>query len=195
VPAGQDQIFTAKTFPGSPHMVSWHPTATGAMSTRTGPAGSMSFVGDPFGFQPATFTTDPFKKDTLITGVPQLSLAASMTMPMTYLIGNLYEESPDGKLRRLSVFAINPVLRNGLDKVSPVTPGERYMLHPPGWPMAQNVLKGDRLVLQISTADSDKFPFFSIDPNVQIFTGRGGTTLQLPVIDNPVLYEDNLPLK
>jgi hypothetical protein len=61
--------------------------------------------------------------------------------------------------------------------------------------MAQNVRKGHRLVLQITTADVDKFPFFSIDPHIEIYTGRDGTALQLPVIDNPVLYDDTLPLK
>jgi len=71
----------------------------------------------------------------------------------------------------------------------------RYTLQPPRWPMAQNVRKGDRLDLQITTADSDKFPFFSIDPNVTVFTGEGGTVLQVPVVDYAVLYKDNLRLK
>jgi hypothetical protein len=47
----------------------------------------------------------------------------------------------------------------------------------------------------VTTSDPDKFPFFSVDPNVTVFTGRGGTVVSVPVIDNPVLYPDTLPLK
>jgi len=197
VPAGRDQIFTTNTFPGHPRMVSFHPTDDGNLSAYRTRQGSVSFAGDPFGSQAATFQTARFDRDVLMTGVPQLSLVASMTMPMTYLIANLYEESPNGQLRRLTTFAMNSVLRDGMDQVSLATPGVRYTLHPPGWPMAQNVRRGDRLVLQITTADPnmDKFPFFSLDPRVTVYTGPGGTVLQVPVIDNPVLYNDNLSLK
>jgi len=196
VPAGRTEIFTTKTFPGQPRMLDLSPTTTGRLSPDQGRPGSMSFVGTPFGYPSLTFATKPLSSDVLMTGVPQLSVAASMTMPMTYIIANLYEENPDGDMRRLSVFAINPILRESLETLSPVLAGQRYVLHPPGWPMAQHVRKGDRLVLEITTADNtDKFPFFSTDPNVVIYTGTPDTVLRVPVIDNPVLYDDNLPLK
>jgi len=197
VPTGRTQIYTTDVFPGHPRMVDFHPYADGDLSAQNTKPGSVSFFGEPFGSQSATFETPPFDRDVLLTGVPQLSIVASTSMPTgTYLTANLYEQSPKGDQRRLSVFAINTVLRDGLDQVSLVTPGVRYTYHPPGWPMAQNVRKGDRLVLQITTSDlNDKFPFFSIDPNVTVFTGRGGSVLTIPVVDDPVLYPDKLSLK
>jgi predicted acyl esterase len=199
VPSGRTEIYTADRFPGSPRMVDFYPAANGALTASNGPPGSVSFAGDPFGnFSPAstgsaTFKTAPFTSDVLMTGVPQLTLVASITAPMTYLIANLYEEDERGDRRRLSQFAINPVLRDGLDRVSPVVPFRQYELHPPGWPMAQHIRRGDRLVLRVTTSDPDKFPFFSVDPKVSVYTGRGGTVLSVPVIDDPVLYPDTLP--
>jgi hypothetical protein len=198
VPAGRTQIYTTNAFPGHPRMVDFHPYANGALAADNTRPGAVTFFGEPFGSQGATFATKPFDRDVLLAGVPQLSIVASTSIPAgTYLTANLYETDADGgNQRRLSVFAINTVLRDGRDQVSVVTPGVRYTYHPPGWPMAQNVRRGDRLVLQITTSDlNDKFPFFSLDPNVTIFTGRGGTVLTIPVVDNPVLYPDRLDLK
>lgn len=194
VPAGRTQVFAAPALP-PPRMVAFYPSDDGAMSTAAGGPGSSVFTGDPFGSPSLSFSTRPFQRDALMVGIPQLTLVAATTAPMTYLIGTLYEERSDGQLRRLSVFAINTVLRDGRDHVAPVLPLQRYVMHPPGWPMAQNVRRGDRLVLEISTADNDKFPFFSTDPYVQIFTGRGGTSLRVPIVDNAVLHDDTVPLK
>ena len=200
VPAGRDEIFTARRFPGSPRMAALHTSVGGRLQSRADEPGSLEFAGDPFGAGSERFTgaaefrTGPLREDMLLAGMPELTIAASFTTPMVHLIANLYEETDDGQWRRLTHFAINSALRDSLDNLSPALPGQRYVLRPPGWPMAHHARKGNRLVLRITTSDPDKFPFFAIDPRVVIFTGQRGTTLRVPVVDNPVLYEDRLPL-
>ena len=201
VPAGRDEIFTERRFPGSPRMLALHTSASGGLSTRPGRPGSVSYAADPFGWFDERFTgaaefkTPPLASDVLLVGVPEVVIEASETTPMLHFIANVYEEDEDGEWRRLSTCTINSALRYSLDSVAPALAGQRYTLDPPCWAMAQHVRKGHRLVLHIAASDPDKFPFFAIDPQVVVFTGQGGTTLRVPVIDSPVLYEDDLPLK
>ena len=90
--------------------------------------------------------------------------------------------------------AINPQLRDGLDTVSPVIPGQQMKLKPPCFPMSHHLQKGHKWALSFATSDDDKLPFFSIDPNVTIFTGGDATVIKLPQIENPKLYPDKFPL-
>ncbi|MGH2739626.1 MAG: CocE/NonD family hydrolase [Actinomycetota bacterium] len=196
------EIFTANSYPGDPRVVEFFPDADGTLNTTLADsAGSVSFTGDPRGFNSpaqtgaAIFRTEPFTKDTLYAGVPELDLAASVTAPRVHLIANLYDEDSSGQWRRISQFAINPELREGLDTVAPVIPGEQYLLQPPGWSMAHIMKKGHRLALRVTTSDPDKVPFFAVDPNITVFTGPDATVLRLPVIDNPVIYKDLLNLE
>jgi predicted acyl esterase len=112
-----------------------------------------------------------------------------------YLIGTLYDDSPDGSRRRLSQCAMNPELRDGIDKISPVVPGQVMGLKPPCFPMSQHWRKGHKLTLRITTSDPDKVPLFAIDPQITITSGAGATALKLPVIESPKLYDDRFRLK
>ena len=77
-----------------------------------------------------------------MAGVPTMELVASVTVPRVHLIANLLDEDADGKRRRISQFAINPELRNGIATETPVVPGERYTLEPPGFAMAHHMRPG-----------------------------------------------------
>lgn len=195
------EIVTAKQWPAPAKMVRFFPDASGGLGVTRSAAGEATFTGDPLGFNSPTdtdgamFATNPLKEDMVLLGVPKLKLAASVTAPHVHLIANLFDEHPDGTWRRISQFAINPVLRNGIDTLEPVVPAERYMMNPPGYAMAHRLRNGHKLVLRVTTSDPDKVPMFSIDPNVTVFTGPGGTVLQVPVIQNPVLYKDKFPLE
>ncbi len=131
----------------------------------------------------------------MIAGVPTMELVASVTVPRVHLIANLLDEDAEGKRRRISQFAINPELRNGIATETPVVPGERYTLEPPGFAMAHHLREGHRLVLQVTTSDPDKAPFFTIDPNVSVFTGPEGTNFTVPVVSAPSLAADNVPIQ
>ena len=111
-----------------------------------------------------------------------------------FTIGTLYDEGPEGDRRRISQFAINPELRSGVSTPSPVLPGQRYEMEPPGFAMAHDLRAGHRLVLRFTTSDPDKVPTFAADPNVTVFTGPNGTRLQVPVVTKPALVPDTVPL-
>jgi uncharacterized protein len=195
------EIFSPATWPPSSPSFSFYPSADGTMAGAQGEAGAPSFAGDPIGFENpgATgnleFTTEPAKQDMLFVGIPQLDLAASVTVPRVYLIGTLYDQDAQGERRRLTQCAMNPELRDGLETVSPVTPGQEMKLKPPCFPMAHHLRKGHQLVLRMTTSDTDKVPFFSVDPNITIFTGPNATVLKLPLIENATLYPDKFRLK
>ncbi|HYH59933.1 MAG TPA: CocE/NonD family hydrolase [Thermoleophilaceae bacterium] len=201
------EILTAKRWPVAKRTRTFFPTADGGLGTKA-PAeeGSQSFTGTPEGFaefasgEPSwqtgvSFATEPFKKNVVMAGIPDLELVASVTMPRVHLIANLLDEDAEGKRRRISQFAINPELRNGIGTETPVTPGERYTLEPPGFAMAQHIRKGHRLVLQVTTSDPDKVPMFSVDPQVTVFTGADGTNVTVPVVRKPRLVRDRVPLE
>ncbi len=198
----RNEIATARVFPGNPRMLTFYPDATGDLSTlKPFNSGEVHFAGDPTGaFAPmstggATFRTRPLDRNLLLVGVPKLRLAASVTVPRVHLIANLYDEFPDGELRRMSQFAINPELRNGIGSTELVVPGMRYVMRPPAFPMAHHLKKGHRLVLRVTTSDPDKIPTFAVDPNVRVYTGVSHTVVQVPVLDRPVIYRDTLNLK
>ncbi|WP_089337109.1 CocE/NonD family hydrolase [Blastococcus mobilis] len=186
--------------PSTTSMLTLHPAADGTLDS-TAPAlpGSVSFTGDPSGFTDpqgtggADFVSEPMAQDTVLAGKPLLDLVASVTAPRVHLIGTLYDESPEGDRRRISQFAINPELRVGVATPKPVVPGVLYEMQPPGFAMAHNLREGHRLTLRFTTSDPDKVPTFAVDPRVTIATGPGGTSLQVPVVDQPVLVDDTVP--
>lgn len=198
----QKAIYTSMSFPPKDaRPFALHPASASTM-TRTRPSpGSASFAGDPFGYFGSSFTngvafsTAPAKKDQLFVGVPKLRLAASVTVPRVHLIATVYDEDADGLRRRITQFAINPELRDGVKTAKVVLPGKKYVMNPPGWSMAHRLRKGHRLVLRVTTSDDDKVPFFAIDPNVTVYTGPGDTMLQLPLVANAKLYKDTFSLK
>ncbi|MEX2193868.1 MAG: CocE/NonD family hydrolase [Thermoleophilaceae bacterium] len=198
----RDQIHTADAWPGAPRALGLNPSASGGtLEPGEVEEGEASFIGDPLGVVDpqgtggVDFVSEPVEADTLFAGQPRLELAASVSAPRVHLIANVYDESPDGDRRRLSQCAINPELRNGIATNTPVVPGERYDMTPSCYAMAHNLRAGHRLVLRVTASDPDKVPIFALDPNITVFTGPGATALQLPVVDGPTLYEDDIPLE
>jgi predicted acyl esterase len=195
------EVLAATRFDEPSRMLVLHPRADGAMSTSPAPDGSVSFAGTPFGYFAndltggATFTSEPATKDVVLAGMPWMRLAASVTVPRVYLIGTVYDEAADGERRRITQFAINPELRDGIKVAKVVLPGVTYRMGPPGYAVLHHLRKGHRLVLRFTTSDPDKIPMFSVDPNVTIVTGPGDTELRLPVLDDPVLVKDTFPIK
>lgn len=193
------QVHTQRGWPGAPTKL---PLGTGADGTLVaggaGEAGTVSFAGTPEGFvdplnaAAAQFETAPFSADTMVVGVPELDLAASVTSPRVDLIATLYAKRDD-ELRRVTQWTINPLLRDGLATITPTIPAERMDLKPPAFPMAHTIRKGTSLVLRITTADPDKVPWAAIDPAVGVIAGPGATMLRLPVV-TPNAFPDTVSL-
>ena len=193
--------------PGATNLT-MYPAAENRSLSTTRPLvpGAASFAGDPRGFTApqatggVDFATAPMTADTVFAGEPQLDLVASVTVERVHLIATLYDESPpapDGSVarRRISQFAINPELRNGLDTVTPVVPLSPMTMQPPAMAMAHNLRAGHRLVLRVTTSDPDKVPTFAVDPMITVHTGPSGTVLRVPVVAGPTLVADSVPLE
>lgn len=176
------------------------------------PGGQVSFVADPLdgatnagtGADPddqfvasdvtgnVTFISAPVEQDTLFLGEPSLDLVASVSTPRAHLIATLYDKAPSGQLRRMTTFAINPELRNGLDRPFPAIPGQKMSLDPPGFHMAHHLRAGHQLVLRLTGSNQDKIATFAANPRVTVFLGPGGTQLRLPVVPDAVTIPDVL---
>jgi predicted acyl esterase len=198
----RDEVYTASSWqPGGTGKLELFPSADGGLgSTRPAEDGSVSFTGDPSGFDDpqaadaAEFSTEALGRDYLIAGEPKLDLVSSTTAPRVHLIANLYDENPEGDRRRISQFAINPELREGISTPKPAVAGERYSLDPPGFTMGHHLRQGHKLVLRVTTSDPDKVPTFAVDPQINVFTGPDGTAVSVPVVEGARLYPDTVPL-
>ena len=197
------EVLSAADWPVAKRTQTFYPAADGTLGQSRPASGSKSFVGTKQGFSEAlfvdptwktgtSFATAPFKRDMVMAGVPKLELHASVTAPRVHLIANLLDEDADGKRRRISQFAINPELRDGIATRKNVTPGQRYVLEPPGFVMAHHLRKGHRLVLQVTTADADKVALFAEDPRVTVYTGKDATAVSVPIVPNAKLTPDDV---
>ena len=201
---GQKEVLTAPSWPPATEELTFYARPAGKLGTSPSEAGdARTFTADPRGYvngregsRKVEFVSDRLGRDLLVVGIPQLQLALSQTSPRLHVIANLVQQFSPSQYprRRLGNCAINPELRNGLDTLTPVVPGERMTLFPSCWTSAQKLLSGSRLVLQVMTADDDHVPTFATDPQVTVFTGGEATKLTLPVVPSPELYPDTMDI-
>jgi hypothetical protein len=149
--------------------------------------GQLSFIGNVDGFQSrydggVDFETQPLARDVLIAGVPKLDLAFTGTSPRFHLVATLYQVAQDGGRRRISTCAMNPELRDGIETLAPVIPGQRLLVSPPCFTTAHRFPANSRIALKVNTSDPDHFPSHAVAPQVIVHTGQEGTRITLPVI-------------
>jgi uncharacterized protein len=196
------EVFTSNVWPPRvDETVTFFPNADGSMSSSAQgeDSGSDTYVADQRGFTSefntgnVSFETKPFKKDTLVVGIPKMRLTASVLgVTRVHLISSMYDVSGgEADLMGKAGFAINPELRDGIDKWQPVVPGEKMIMKLEGMAQAHMIEKGHKLRLTIASSHPDKVPTFAGGAHVTVYTGgKDGTTLSLPVIYNPKVYKD-----
>jgi uncharacterized protein len=194
---GEREVLLAKGYPVAKPSLQLFPSADGSLVGKAPVAGARSFTGDARGQlgQPTGrvfWETAPMTRDLVLAGIPELTMTASVTSPQVHLIANLLDKSPDGTTRRISQFALNPLLRDGLDKMSPVVPGSPMTMKLPAFAMAHRLAKGHSLVFEVRTSDPDKIALTAMDPRVTVMTGAEATSLRLPVVNAPRIARDTL---
>ena len=195
------EVATLPEWTAGTDFLTLRPGADGSLSEGEAGTGSVSLRGDPTGYTDpqatgaAEFVSDAMTEDVVFAGRPEMDLAAAVTAPRVHLIATLYDEREDGDRRRITQWAINPELRDGIANRKLVVPGQRYDMRPPGFAMAHHLRAGHRLVLRITTSDPDKVPLFAVDPAITVFTGNDATALHLPVVSSPTLAPDTVPLE
>ena len=196
------EIFTADQWPPKVDKeITFFPQADGSMTegAQGEDEGNVTYVSDQRGFNDefgtghVAFETKPFKKDTLVVGIPEMRLEASVLgATRVHLISSMYDvEGDDVDLMGKAGFAINPELRDGIDAWAPVIPGERMTMNLEGMAQAHLIEKGHSLRLIVASSHPDKVPTFAGGAQVSVYTGgNDGTRLTLPVIFNPKTYPD-----
>ena len=153
----------------------------------------LRYVADPAGHASEhdtgrlTFDAAAATADTVLVGTPTLRLRVAVTSPQIPLIGTLYDVSGSA-VKRIgeATFAVQPGLRDGVDKPKPVIPGELMTFSTRGMTMAYVLRRGHQLRLVIASSHPDKLPTFSSGAVVEITAGGPqDTAVALPVIAHP----------
>ncbi|HVE98335.1 MAG TPA: CocE/NonD family hydrolase [Mycobacteriales bacterium] len=193
------RVFTPTAWPPVPSRALTFRANDSGLSTEIDEPGTARFVANPsggeFSSQAAVFTTDPLPREMLIAGIPTMKLVAAVYGERIHINATLYDVSPDGERDRISMsgWAIQPELRNGNDKPSPVVPGAKMVMNLIAQAEAHVLAKGHSLELRIQSTHPDKVPTFAAGAVIDIFTGEGGTEFTIPVHDRVRLYPDPLP--
>lgn len=196
-------VYTDTQWPPKPsRVVKLFPQTDGSLSDRAGEAGTLNYVADPrgfvseFGTGSVVFDSAPVKEDTLIVGIPELRLTATVASPRVHLISTMYDVDDGGRAQGMAkaTFAINPELRNGIDSPQPVLPIEKMVMKLTGMAQAYVLEKGHSLRFIIASSHPDKVPVFAEGLVTVHLGGDDGTMLQIPIVDNPKLYPDPLLL-
>lgn len=192
-------VYTSNEWPVAANKLTLFPDATGELLDRPADEGSVSYTADTQGFNNefntgnVSFTSKPFKRDTLIAGVPKMQLQISVVgSPRVHVIPSLYDVDGDNMDRIGQSFcAVNPELRNGVDAPAPVIPTEIMNFDIECQSQAHLVEKGHRLMLMIASSHPDKVPTFASGAQITVYSGgEEGTSVTLPVIYNPKTYTD-----
>ena len=194
---GEREVLIASGYPAAKPSLQLFPSADGSLVASSPVEGAASFTGDARGQlgQPTgkvSWATPPLTRDLVLAGMPELTMTASVTSPQVHLIANLLDRSPDGTTRRISQFSLNPLLRGGLDKITPVTPGAPMTMTLPAMAMGHRLAKGHALVFEVRASDPDKIASTAMDPRITVLTGAKATSLRLPVVSAPRIARDRL---
>jgi hypothetical protein len=145
------------------------------------------------------FTSELLTQPALFLGLPQLRLNASLsTGQIMHLTATLFREEvttndkgEEVVLREpMNFCAIQPQLRNGIETVTPVVPGEKMALDLQCFTTAHWVPAGQRLTLEVSTKTPHHASFGSTDRQITVYTGPEDTSYSLPVVPRFTLYRD-----
>ena len=138
------------------------------------------------------FTSAPLEKDVLLLGPPpEVRLNASMTGQRLNMITTLYAQAGTSR-RAINYCAINPELRNGIYTSAPVIPAQEMLLEPQCFTIGSIVRAGEQLVFRVGASSPHHLGTWTADAQVTVFTGPGKTSISLPAVTEPVLYEDVL---
>ena len=176
-------------------------TTTGALGTTPSTAeGAASFgpVGQAVVFEAAgasvLFASEPFAQDTVLLGLPTMELhAAQSSSTIVDLVTTLWRVDADDNREAVSFCGIQPQLRDGVETVTPVVPGEEMALPMQCFTTAHWIPAGQRLVLEVGTR-SPHHASRGAEAQVTVFTGPGRTTYRLPTLPGARLHDD-VPLR
>lgn len=191
------EIYTSETYPAAAKTLTYGTNDGELLEGKEGEPSAMTYVADPRGYQGqetgnVEMVSKPLDRELLLAGLPKLELHVSTTGTRSDLIANIIDRNEKGEDRRMSACAMTPLLRDGLDTVTPIVPGEVMKLEPSCWAMGHKLRKGHRLVLRVASSDGEYVPLGAAG-TVSVQVGADATKLTLPVVEGK-LYPDTMPV-
>ncbi len=129
------------------------------------------------------FTSEALDKSTSICGPIRVNLSAASSASDTDFMGKLLDVWPDGFAQRLYDGMVRARYRQGGDRPSMITPGQIYTYDIDLWNTCQQLGKGHRVRLEIS---SSAFPKYDRNQN----TGEAlGKTDSIKIADQTIYHD------
>jgi predicted acyl esterase len=197
------KVYAADAWEAPATFLELHPDATDMSLRATAPEedGEASFataaeaVLAQVGRGSVTFTSEPVEEETLLLGLSDLTLHATVSNPtVTHLVATLWRVDAEGDREPVDFCAIQPMLRDGVDQLAPVVPGVEMALDLQCFTVAQWLPAGQHLELEISTGSQHHASFASSNPQITVHTGPERTAYRAPMITEFELHDD-LPLQ
>ncbi|MEQ8369693.1 MAG: CocE/NonD family hydrolase [Alphaproteobacteria bacterium] len=126
-----------------------------------------------------TFDSEPLEETIEMLGAPVVTLELASDRPVALVAVRLNDVRPDGTVARISFGILNLTHRHGHDRVVPMVPGERTSVRVQLNDIGQQVPKGHRLRVAISTA---YWPMVWPSPEpVRLTVFAGASAVHLPL--------------
>ena len=133
------------------------------------------------------FTSDPFERATTICGPIRLKLSAASSATDTDFMGKLLDVWPEGFAQRLYDGMVRARYREGGEHASLITPGQIYTYDIDLWNTCQQLGKGHRIRVEIT---SSAFPKYDRNQN----TGEAlGKTANLKIAEQTIYHDAKHP--
>ena len=133
------------------------------------------------------FTSEPFNESTTICGPLRLKLSAASSATDTDFMGKVLDVWPQGFAQRLYDGMVRARYRDGGDRPSLITPGRVYTYDIDLWNTCQQLGKGHRVRLEVS---SSAFPKYDCNQN----TGEPlGKTTNLKTAEQTIYHDAKHP--
>jgi hypothetical protein len=136
------------------------------------------------------FTSRPTTKDVVLLGLPRMTLDVSLSYGQVVdIVTTLYRQDAEGNRQAVSFCGIQPQLRDGIDTLTPVTPGELMSLDLQCFTTAQVIPAGQQLVLEVGTRTPHHASRGS-DAQMTLHTGPESSRYAIPRVLDAHLVDD-----
>jgi predicted acyl esterase len=187
-----ERVTTASSWSKPSEYLTLYPSGT-ALEQAPGDPGTLTFTPRPIGNTSRwlEFATQPLDDETIFLGLSHLRLRASLTSAQVmYLTARVLTRAPDGTETHMATCAIQPQLRNGIERTTPIVPREVMDLELQCFTVAHRARPGDAIVLTIGTTSPHHVPIPWPEAQVTIHTGPDASVLRLPLATGARAFAD-----
>ena len=132
------------------------------------------------------YFTNPAREPVRLSGTVNADLALAFDRPAANVTALLVDQAADGKTSVITRGWMDPQNRDGIDRTSPIKPGERYRLTVPMQPDDYVLPAGHRLGLVVLSSDNE----FTLrpKPGAGLSLDLANSRVRIPVVGAPRAY-------